>query len=135
MPNNTYVGSCLCQKVTYEVVGDFEKFYLCHCSRCRKETGSAHAANLFSRSAAFRWTSGESRVKKYALPQTRFAKSFCEDCGSALPTVREDHSIVVPAGSLDSAIDFIPQGHIHLGSKANWEKDFDKIPRFDALPS
>lgn len=133
MSNKRYHGSCLCKKVTYELVGDFEKFYLCHCSRCQKETGTAHAANLFTRNAAFHWTSGESHVKKYFLLNTRFAKSFCEQCGSALPTIREDNSIVVPAGSLDCLIDLKPQGHIHMGSKANWDHDFDKIPRFDTL--
>ena len=134
MPISRYTGSCLCQKVAYEVDGDFERFYLCHCSRCRKQTGSAHAANLFSRIAAFRWTSGESSVKKYQLPNTRFAKSFCELCGSALPTVRDDGSIVVPAGSLDCNINLRPLGHIHMGSKANWDQDLEKIPKFEALP-
>lgn len=46
-----YSGSCLCGEVTFEIEGDFEDFYLCHCERCRKDTGSAHAANLFSSTA------------------------------------------------------------------------------------
>ena len=35
-------GSCLCGKVTFEIEGNFEQFFLCHCERCRKDTGSAH---------------------------------------------------------------------------------------------
>ena len=45
-----YVGSCLCGAVKFEVHGDFDSFYLCHCRYCQKDTGSAHAANLFSQS-------------------------------------------------------------------------------------
>jgi hypothetical protein len=43
-----YKGSCLCGEIIFEIIGEFESFFLCHCERCRKDTGSAHAANLFS---------------------------------------------------------------------------------------
>ena len=45
--SNTYSGSCLCGEIRFEIEGEFELFYLCHCEYCRKDTGSAHAANLF----------------------------------------------------------------------------------------
>ena len=38
-------GSCLCERVRYQVTGPFEVFHLCHCSQCRRSTGTAHAAN------------------------------------------------------------------------------------------
>jgi hypothetical protein len=41
-----HLGSCLCGAVRFEVEGDFQQFYLCHCGRCRNDSGSAHAANL-----------------------------------------------------------------------------------------
>ncbi len=40
----TYRGTCLCGSVTFELCGEFQSFYLCHCHRCQKDTGSAHAA-------------------------------------------------------------------------------------------
>ncbi len=62
-----YLGSCLCGEVTYQVEGDFEKFYLCHCERCRKDTGSAHAANLFSSTAKLKWLSGQEKSKTFSM--------------------------------------------------------------------
>ncbi len=35
---------------------------------CRKDTGSAHAANLFSSSAKLNWLSGEDSIVKFTLP-------------------------------------------------------------------
>lgn len=132
---NKYIGSCLCKKVAFEVIGEFKVFYLCHCSRCRKETGSAHAANLFSNTAEFQWISGEEIVKTYRLPNTRFAKSFCVNCGSALPTVGENNkSILVPAGSLDSDVNLRPDGHIHMDSKANWDSNLEQVAKFEGFP-
>lgn len=131
----THKGSCLCGAVTFEIEGDFDRFFLCHCSRCRKDTGSAHAANLFSSSAKLKWLSGEDRVKNFQLPETRHSKSFCVECGSALPRIKEDGKLlVVPAGCLDSDFSIKPYAHIFTGSKANWDNDLEKIRQFNQLP-
>jgi hypothetical protein len=45
-------GSCLCGQVQFELEGTFDAFYLCHCQYCQKDTDSAHAANLFSKTAS-----------------------------------------------------------------------------------
>ena len=95
-------GSCLCGEVTFEIEGDFDNFYLCHCSRCRKDTGSAHGANLFSSTAKLKWLSGVDKVTNFKLPSTQHNKSFCSICGSALPNIQlGGELLVVPAGSLD----------------------------------
>ena len=127
-------GGCLCGAVTFEIAGAFEGFFLCHCSRCRKGTGSAHAANLFSRSATITWLSGEDKVRVYRVPDTRHQKCFCTDCGSALPRVQPDGMLVVPAGSLDSDVHVRPNAHIFCASRANWDDHLEDVPKLDAFP-
>ena len=130
-----HTGSCLCEAVKFEIEGDFERFFLCHCSRCRKNTGSAHAANLFSTTARLHWLSGEDNVKTFQLPGTRHGRSFCTECGSALPTIKMDGKLlVVPAGCLNTDVHLKPQGHIFMDSKANWDIDPNQVPHFDQLP-
>jgi len=85
MDNNPTTGQCLCGAVKFRISGEFESFFLCHCSRCRKDSGSAHSANLFSSTAKLIWVSGEAKIKTFRLPASRHMKSFCSDCGSALP--------------------------------------------------
>ncbi|MEJ1937485.1 GFA family protein, partial [Nostoc sp. NIES-2111] len=82
-------GSCQCGKVSFIVEGGFEQFYLCHCSRGRKDTGSAFGANLFSATSHITWVTGGDHLRTYRMPSTRHARSFCPDCGSALPTTAE----------------------------------------------
>jgi hypothetical protein len=131
----TASGACLCGTVRFQISGAFESFFLCHCSRCRKDTGSAHAANLFSSTAAIAWLSGQDRIKTYQLPATRHAKSFCTECGSALPNVQSNGALlVVPAGSLDSAIDIRPRAHICFASRAQWDTRLEDVPKIDELP-
>ncbi|MCB9494917.1 MAG: GFA family protein [Desulfobacteraceae bacterium] len=129
-------GSCLCGEVTFEIDGEFDSFYLCHCSRCRKDTGSAHGANLFSSSATLEWLSGKDKVRNFTLGSTQHSRSFCSVCGSALPNIQmEGKLLVVPAGSLDCDLSINPTAHIFVSGKANWDNNLHKIPMIDTLPS
>ncbi|MBN7775634.1 GFA family protein [Nitratireductor aquimarinus] len=128
-------GSCQCGAVKFHISGPFESFFLCHCSRCRKDTGSAHAANLFSTVAKIIWLSGEDRIKTYRVPESRHEKSFCSECGSAVPGIQMDGALlVVPAGSLDTPVDIRPNAHICLSSRANWDDGLDEVSRLEGLP-
>ncbi|WP_274424791.1 GFA family protein [Chelativorans sp. YIM 93263] len=128
-------GGCLCGAVTFQIGGEFESFFLCHCARCRKDTGSAHAANLFSSTATITWLSGSDSIKSYRVPATRHEKSFCTECGSALPSVQSQGALlVVPAGSLDSVLNMRPNAHICFASRAQWEVRLEDLPKIDGLP-
>ncbi len=128
-------GSCQCGAVRFAIHGPFENFYLCHCSRCRKDTGSAHASNLFSSKAAIVWHGGSDRIVHYRIPGTRHARSFCAICGSGLPNVQMDGALlVVPAGCLDDEVVISPDAHICLSSRASWEDRMADVPRLAGLP-
>lgn len=130
-----YSGSCLCGSVQFEIEGNFDSFYLCHCKHCQKDTGSAHAANLFAESAVLTWCKGKEYVNSYNLPNTLHSKSFCINCGSALPNQPQNSGfIVIPAGSLDSRINIRPDAHLFLSSKAGWDDHLENVPGFEKLP-
>lgn len=128
-------GSCLCGEVSFEIDGDFESFYLCHCKYCKKDTGSAHASNLFSSVAKLTWKSGQDTIKTYQLPSTKHIKSFCSNCGSALPNFQmNDKLLVVPAGSLNQDISIKPNAHIFTSSRASWECGLENIKTYEQFP-
>lgn len=129
-------GSCLCGAARFQISGDFDRFYLCHCSYCRKDTGSAHAANLFSSSATLEWLSGQDQAVLFNLPGTRHSRSFCRSCGSALPSLQmEGKLLVVPAGSLDGAVPRYPDAHLFGASRANWDHDLEQVPTMERFPA
>ncbi|TZG28786.1 GFA family protein [Sphingomonas montanisoli] len=135
MPQMTS-GSCQCGAVRFEIEGSFDSFFLCHCSRCRKDTGSAHASNLFSSTATLTWRSGQEKIAHYKIPATRHARSFCSVCGSGLPNIQMDGALlVVPAGSLDDDVDISPIAHICFASRAGWDEAMGDIPKIDGLPA
>ena len=115
-------GSCLCGSVAFEIEPPFEHFLHCHCSRCRKATGTAHATNVVVVPTQFRWIRGEDNVARYDLPAARsFATSFCRSCGAPLPHLtRSGKRVIVPAGSLDDPPSAHPTAHAFWGSRATW---------------
>ena len=131
-----YLGSCLCKAVSYTINGTFDSFYLCHCENCRKDTGSAHAANLFSSSAKLIWLKGENNIQRFQVADSNHAKSFCKICGSALPDQQlNGNLLIVPAGSLDSNVDKLPDAHIYISKKANWDESLETVKAYKDLPN
>jgi hypothetical protein len=135
MSDNTK-GSCLCGEVTYQITGNMGIFHYCHCSRCRKFTGSAYAANLFVSPEQFSWLKGESFVGRFSPAQTRhFATAFCTRCGSSLPwQAKSGKFVVVPAGTLDAHPGIEPAQNIFCASRATWYVPPGELPEYDALP-
>jgi hypothetical protein len=136
MTNATLSGSCLCGAVQYEVEGEVLRFSHCHCSRCRKATGTGHATNVVLKPTRFAWTQGEELVRRYKLPEAeRFATAFCATCGSPLPRVSlEPPFALIPAGSLDVDPPLKPQMHIFWDSRTEWSCPAGDLPVFSEYP-
>lgn len=126
-------GSCLCGQVSYEVEIANSEFDLCHCSRCRKVTGSAHASGLYLPSEQFKWLSGEEHLIRYDIDEEEtFSHCFCKICGSSMPyEYRPEKHIIVPAGTLDDEPGVIPDHNIFWASRAGWYTDPFKLTKYD----
>ena len=136
MGNVTLSGSCLCGAVSYEIVGDPGQFWHCHCTRCRKATGTGHASNIIMKPDTVDWLSGNDNLKYFKVPDAeRFATVFCSKCGSLMPRVAPDLSIaVIPAGSMDSDPGIRPQGRIYQDSRVAWSCDSADLACYDTYP-
>lgn len=129
-------GSCLCGTVKYQLRGPFRIFQYCHCSRCRKFTGSSHASNLFVPPEQFQWLSGQESISRFEPPKTKyFATSFCKICGSSLPWhTKGGKSVVVTAGTLDVDPGIKPIQNVFWDSQATWFEDPCNLPKYSELP-
>ncbi len=129
-------GSCLCGKVTYEVEGPAKIFQYCHCSRCRKFTGSAHGSNMIVAPEQFNWLSGAEHVRQYDLPGAKyFSTAFCDVCGSSLPWMAQGgKAVVIPAGTLDENPGEQPIQSIYWDSHAEWYLSPEQLPKHAELP-
>ena len=136
MSGNRVNGGCLCGKVSYQINGNMGVFQYCHCSRCRKFTGSAYASNLFVSPDDFSWLSGEEFVGRYDPADTKyFATCFCKNCGSSLPWLSKSKKVVIiPAGTLDEDPGIRPMQNLFCGSRPAWYTPVSAIPEYEKMP-
>lgn len=134
--DNAVGGRCLCNAVAFRFFETPELMMYCHCSRCRKVKGAAHASNVFVKPENFEWLRGEDNVTNYDLPGAkRFGNSFCNTCGSSVPRQAKTAPVInIPAGSLDDEPGIKPKGHIYTQSKAPWFDIQDELPQFVEMP-
>lgn len=128
-------GSCLCGQVHYEIEESLGPIVFCHCSVCRKSTGSAHQAVSRTPSARFRITRGQDALKEYQY-EPGHHRYFCGNCGSGIYSRRDANpeSVIVRLGTLDTPVDQAIAAHIFVGSKASWDNIPDDAPKFQEWP-
>jgi len=128
-------GSCLCGAVRYEVRGDLGTAVYCHCSRCRKASGTAFASNAVIAARDFVVVQGEDALRTFSTPQG-VHRVFCSKCGSPLTSSRDSLPDVLRLrlGSLDTPVPAAPSAHIFVGSKAAWWEIRDQLPQHAERP-
>lgn len=123
-------GACLCGGVKYEIDGSISPIWLCHCSKCRRTTGSAFHASAVCQPEDFRWTSGEDMISEYE-DTPGYRVRFCNRCGSPVPNFLENHGLYfLHVGGLDSDPGRQIVHHIFVDSKAPWFEILDDKPQY-----
>nr|WP_290980260.1 GFA family protein [Halomonas sp.] len=127
-------GECLCGEVKFEIEGTIPNLYQCHCSLCRKTTGSTANAATFVREVDFRWVAGQAGIRSFQRP-TGYRNDFCSVCGSSVPNKLRDTALMwVPAGLLNEETTSRVAVHLHIDSAPTWTKEALHCQRFDDAP-
>lgn len=129
-------GGCRCGAVTYEVRDRFLYAFNCHCSRCRRASGSAFRPVAAVALADFRLTQGADAIFIEG-DAAGTHDVHCKSCGAALCShIAEPGNIRIhlPMGTLLDAPSIRPQMHICVGSKAPWYDILDDLPQHQGLP-
>jgi hypothetical protein len=130
-------GSCLCRGVRFEVELPFRRANHCHCSRCRKHSGTFGLTQGRVKKEQFRLLHGEELLRVYEPAPGAARKVFCERCGSSLfgGFWPEWDEVSIRLGSLDGDPQIRPQYHSYVDSRASWyELPDDGLPRYSGPP-
>jgi len=132
MRMNRLNGGCLCGAVRYTVADDFRYAGYCHCSECRRFSGSAFSAFGGVEPAALHLLSGEDALSRYAKSADTVLV-FCRICGSSLYAEKPRRGMLhLRLGCLEDAPRIAPQFHSHVASKAPWFEICDSLPQHPA---
>ncbi len=104
---------------------------ICHCSLCRKQTGTSFGVFAQVKPEDFEYVSGASLVERFESSPGNF-RGFCSVCGSSVPAPSPGRpGVPIPAGTIEGDPRVRPAFHMMVGSKAPWVELHDELPRFD----
>jgi len=129
-----YYGSCLCGAIKVELLGSIEDIIHCHCSLCRKNSGTAYATNGFVNASEFRVIDPHKKLATYEFKPGK-NRHFCSVCASPVYSSNSEKpdKLRIRLGILDSDITEKPLSHNFVTSKANWDDLDAKLPRYDTF--
>lgn len=128
-------GKCLCGGVEFELRGSMPKLYQCHCSLCRRVTGSSANAALRVADGQFAWLAGRELITRFET-DSGYQSHFCGRCGSPLPNPTAGNTAWwIPAGLLDDEAGLELGMHVYIASKASWDIIADAGEHYAEMPA
>lgn len=116
-------GECNCGAVRFELDAELRDIYVCHCSICRRSTGSNGIAVVIVPKERFQWLKGQEHIATWQKPGTDWHTWFCRTCGSTLPGENNPTTMFVPAGLISTGGERLRVAHhVWVGSKAAWDE-------------
>ena len=123
-------GGCLCGAVRFRVTGPLREIVACHCSMCRRATGTFVAATAAA-DADMVVTGADTLT--WFRSSDEAERGFCRQCGSNLFWRRPGSGRTsILAGSLDQPTGLRIARHIFVADKGDFYEIGDEAPRHDA---
>jgi hypothetical protein len=114
-------GECLCGGIAFEVLNPPRRLLQCHCSVCRKQSGTASNAALIVPIAQLVWHTGQDLISSF-VRSSAFRADFCKCCGSPVPNqIGQTEYAWVPVGLLEDSGPLEISLHFFMNSKASWQ--------------
>ncbi len=137
--NFARAGGCLCGNVRVAIAKPASQTYHCHCSMCRRVTGSLYQTFSVYPADAIRIIAGADTLRTY-VSSPGVDRRFCGNCGCQV--LCEDASmpgiILINSGVLDGGghPGHPPEReqHIYVADKVPWLHLDDRLPRVDQAP-
>ncbi|CAI7677768.1 unnamed protein product [Penicillium pancosmium] len=108
MPQNCLTGACLCRSIAYNIVlptsDSFPKVIICHCTNCKRYTGSSFSSNIIVPQSSLKYIKGSPKLySDHSNKGGQVLREFCPDCGTPFTSRSNDDKefIAVKSGTLD----------------------------------
>jgi len=131
------VGGCLCGEVRYESTSKPLMAAACHCTHCRKQSGTAYSVIIGVTSDSLAISGDSLRTfKDVGSSGQPVERNFCSTCGSPLYSrVRATEDILyIKAGSLDDSDWVTPNVEIWCDSQVGWSTLKKDMASFPTIP-
>ncbi len=123
-------GECSCGKVKYHLNGDIVTMYCCHCSKCRKSSGSSFSTLAIARLKDFHLSDGEACLT--STGRDDFRQYYCKHCHAWIygVSVKSGLGVLLPCGTFSEDPSKKIEFHKYYESRASWVDINDELPKY-----
>ncbi len=123
-------GSCHCQDVKFELLGEVKKVVNCHCNLCRKMNGAPFSTYAVSLANDFKLLHGDLRSIKLTDKATKFV---CSQCCSPIynQNQRFNGLNMLYLGALDQAEALPAEVNLYTATKLTWLDGLNEMPSLE----
>lgn len=128
------IGSCLCGDVEFEVDATEFNIYQCHCSLCKKQSGTSSNSSTLVNHDNFRFIKGSDSINSW-IKDTGFRSDFCSKCGSPVPNPLRGFNLYwVPIGLLPVTVKATVVVHLCVSTISSWHWMDSGMAQFQDVP-
>ena len=131
-----FSGGCLCGAVRYQSNMASDRGGHCHCTDCRKSSGTGHSSHLMLPAAAFSVTGKLTGYVKSADSGNLVTRYFCPACGAPVYSTNAAIAdlVFVRASSLDDPEVFTAGMIVYASRAPSWDVMDAALPAFPEMP-
>ena len=131
-----FSGGCLCGAVRYTCDGEPVMSGHCHCTDCRRSSGSGHCSHLLVPEVSIALSCTMKGYARAADSGNMVERFFCPTCGAAVLSKNSGMPglVALRASSLDDLEVFKPQMHVFTERAATWDAREPSLPAFAKMP-
>jgi hypothetical protein len=129
-------GGCMCRAVQYEISEAPVIAALCHCDRCRPQSGSAFSTVIIIKRSTITLHGATAVFEDIGASGRRVIRRYCPQCGSPL-TVEPDVTselMFVKVGGIDANEWFHPMMELFVRRRRPWVTPVPGAQQFDGNP-
>jgi hypothetical protein len=125
-PSSMITGACLCRGVTWCTDAAPTSVHYCHCTLCRRWTGSPFATLAWFPAASVRWR-GQKPIVFRSSPIA--VRTHCGRCGTPLSLSYDGRDeVALTVGSFDAPESVKPDHHYGSESRLPWVDTANSLP-------
>ncbi|MCC2601963.1 GFA family protein [Sphingopyxis yananensis] len=134
---NEIKGGCNCGAVRYQINRNPMTVAICHCSNCRRQSGSAFSVNVIIPAAAMHISGTLTTYTDHDTDSGQpVDRQFCAQCGSPICSLSSasPQIAIIKAGTADDPARLTPAIHVWTSTALPWVNIPADLPQFARNP-
>ena len=121
-------GRCHCGRITYQAEINPDHVVICHCTDCQIFSSAPYRVSVFGvASENFRLQGAPRTYAKIGGSGGKVHVAFCEDCGTALYSTKDEQHFNLRVGAIRQRNQLIPKAQGFCDSGMPWATNIEGI--------